>query len=393
MTTTRILHAGRPAAPQRRAAACRLRSLAAAVATACLALMLCACERRPLEVMLGEEVRVDLVIDWVTNHAEIYKEQPNGMTVMVWGSDLSRPVKVTSVNGHRVSFLLPPDTYRLLVHNETSQEFAYQSFHDYYDYVASAMRSSHYTSVKAWDAGVDYIQYPDPVGITAAEFVISDDMAESDTIIFIPYEDWRKNGASYYDVPVRLYTIEELAWPMTVNLAVRAKVRRPQSLASIEGAISGMAEGFYLSRVNRTAESGSLRLVNDDSYRWSFETRGEPQDSAGYIHFTIPSFGLPYGRELLAQRRDSDNMLAFHFTLTDGTVIDTTFAVGRQIRYITPEGREAEIRYREDLYNLELEIDLDDEIIFPPSDSDGGNAGFDADVDRWDDEEVDLGGF
>ena len=362
----------------------------------CLAFVatLCAsCERRPLEVMLGVDVRVRLVVDWDTNYVAIYNQHPNGMTVIVWGSDGS-PARVTSVNGTTVDLSLPPDTYHLIVHNETPQDFAYQTFHDYHDYHAMAMRSNRFSSVRAWDAHIDdYVQYPDPVGVTAAQFVVTDEMVGNDTIIFVWYDEWVHHGFDHYKVPTRVYTIPEVAWPMTVNLAIRAKVRRPQSIASIEGAISGMAEGFYLSRVHRTSETGTLRLVNDNSLHWSLETRGEPQDSTGYIHFTIPSFGLPLGRELLEQRRDSDNMLALHFTLTDGTVVDTTYAVGRQIRYITPEGREAEIRYRQDLYNLRLELDLSDEVVLPPSDGGDGNAGFDADVDRWDDELVDMGGF
>ena len=348
------------------------------------------CARRPLEVMFDEDVNVQLIIDWETNYVEIYRQRPNGMTVMVWGSN-GALVKVTSVNSNRTTLKLPPDTYKLIVHNETMQDFPYQSFFDYYDYDNIAMRSNHFTT-KSWDEGVDYMQYPDPVGVTAASFTISDNMVESDTIIFVYYDDWIEHGNDYYERPTRVYTIEEKAWPMTVNLFLKAKVKRPQSISSIEGSISGMAEGFYLSRVNRTSESGSMRLINDNSHRWSVEMYGEPQDSTGYIHFALPTFGLPYGKELLEQRQENDNTLKLNVTLTDGSVIQVAYDVGKQIKYITPEGREAEIRYRQDLHNLKLELDLSDEIVLPPSQT-KDESGFDAKVDHWDEEIVDMGGF
>lgn len=364
-----------------------------AQASLCLLLSLmclCACSRRPLEVILDEEVSLQLIIDWKVNHAEIYKQNPNGMTVIVWGSD-GNTAKIASVNSDRVTMNLTPDTYKLIVHNETVQEFPYQSFVDYHDYDNIAMRSNHYTT-KAWDDGIDYMQYPDPIGVTASEFVVTDNMVEGDSITFVYYDDWIENGPDYYKRPPRLYTIQEVAWPMTVNLSIKAKVKRPQGISTIEGSISGMAEGFYLSRVNRTSENSTLRLINDNSHRWSLETCGEKQDSTGYIRFSIPTFGLPYGKELLEQRQEADNVLTLHVTLTDGTVIDKTYDVGKQIRYITPEGREAEIRYRQDLHNLALVLDLSDEIVLPPSQAQDA-SGFDADVDKWDDEEVDMGGF
>ena len=362
----------------------------AALVVVLLALCLQGCRRRPLEVMLESVINVQLVVDWNVNYAEIYRQKPNGMTVMVWDSK-GNLVKMTSVNSDRVSLNLEKGAYRLIVHNETQQEFPYQWFDDYYSYQDIVMRSAHFTT-KSWDSGVDYMYYPDPVGVTASDFVITSDMVDGDSITFVYYEDWVENGADYYEQPVKLYTINEVAWPMTVNLYIKAKVKRPQSISTIEGSISGMADGFYLSRVNRTSESGTLRLMNDNSHSWTLEAYGEKQDSTGYIKFAVPSFGLPYGKELLVQRREEDNVLTLNVTLTDGSVIRKTYNVGKQIRYITPEGREAEIRYRQDLHNLSLELDLSEEIVLPPSQSEDP-SGFDARVDKWDEEIVDMGGF
>ena len=59
-----------------------------------------------------------------------------------------------------------------------------------------------------------------------------------------------------------------------------------------------------------------------------------------------------------------------------------SFDVGKLIRYITPEGKEAEIRYRQDLRNLRLELDLGETVPVPIA---YYSAGFDAKVDDWED--------
>jgi len=71
-----------------------------------------------------------------------------------------------------------------------------------------------------------------------------------------------------------------------------------------------------------------------------------------------------------------------------------SYNVGKNITYITPTGEEARIRYREDLHNLRLEIDLSDVIILPPVPGGDTGAGFDAKVDEWEDGgTIDMGGF
>lgn len=355
-------------------------------------LVIASCDRRPLEVMLDEKVKVNVKINWKVNFVEIYGNMPNGMTVMVWGSSDAVP-KIQSTNSDNMTLYLQPDTYRMVIYSDTPEDYAYQSFFDYYSYDKLAMRSKHFKT-KAWDDGVDYMFYPDEIGVALDTFLITRDMVERDTTLFVYYDDYKDHMEDIYREHTYTYEIPEVAWPMTVNLEVKAKIKRRQSLKTIEANISGMADGFYLSQIYRTKESGILRLVNDNTYQWSIEPMGEDIDSMGYAKFTIPSFGLPYGKELVNLRDPTDNVLSFYITLKDGSAVQCSFNVGKDIKYVTPEGREAEIRYRQDLRNLSLEIDLSDVIILPPVPGGDTGTGFDAKVDEWEDGgTIDMGGF
>jgi hypothetical protein len=150
-----------------------------------------------------------------------------------------------------------------------------------------------------------------------------------------------------------------------------------------------MSDGFYLGRVNRTQETGAIEL---NSKAWEYYAVGDPGEALGVITNKTATFGLPYGKELLSERNAADNILSLRITLTNGDVQEYSFEVGKNIRYITPEGREAQIRYREDLHDLQLEIDLQDVIVLPPLPSRG--AGFDARVAEWEEGGTfDIGGF
>ena len=367
----------------------RQTALLMGLATALILTMFASCERRPLEVLADEGVQVKIVNDW-DNHNFIYGKEPNGMTVMLWGEN-THTTRIESRNDTAIVFNdLKPDRYHLIIFNETFSDFGYQYFAEAGSYENMVMRSNHYTT-RGWDSDVDYMHYPDPISVSLDTFDITNDMTTRDTTIFVFYDDYRKNGSAAYEGKVRTYRIPELAWPMTVNLYIKAKVKRRQAIKrnGIEANISGMADGFYFSQIRRTTETGTLRLTD-----WTLEAIGDPADSMGLITAHIPSFGLPYGKELLSQRDSTDNILNFYITLVNDSVQRCSFKVAKDMRYITPEGREAQIRYRTDLQNIRLEIDLSDIIVMPPIPIPQGGAGFNAKVDEWEDGGTfEFGGF
>ena len=364
---------------------CGLKSLVFGLMAMVLAVA--ACERRPLEVIANNKVRVKVVINWRVNFAEVYNEEPNGMTLMLWGVNTGTRI-VESVNGTSASVMLEPDTYHLIIYNDREEEFMpYMSIYDAASFEFVTMRLQHYTRT---DSQLPYIYYPDPIGVAVDTFDITQEMVAEDTTVFVPYEEFVSEGFSHYNVSERVYEIPEVSTPMTVTLYIKAKVKHRQSMKSIEASISGMADGFYMSQIYRTRETGTIEL---DPKGWQFVTYGEEQDSMGIIANKTVTFGLPHGKELLAERDSADNVLAFRITLANDSVQQCAFNVGKAIRYITPEGREAQIRYRRDLHDLRLEIDLSDVIVMPPMEGRAG-TGFDAKVAEWEDGGTfDIGGF
>ena len=383
-----------------------MRYCAGAVLTLIL-IAVAACERRPLEVIVGEKVRVRLVIDWRFYFTTDFGEQisvgdneyidsaaynyyggvPNGMTIMLWGQNTGDRI-YQAVNGHTASLSLRPDVYRLIIFSNTESEYIYMGLQDRENFDDVTMRLYHYASRSA---SGDYIWYPDPIGVAVDTFEITKEMAVQDTTVFMPYETYIGGNYERETVSERYFEIPERATPMTVTLYIKARVKYRQSMKSIEASISGMADGFYLSRINRTRESGTIEL---DPNGWEFLTYGEERDSMGLIVNKTATFGLPYGKELLAERDSADNVLSFRITLANDSVQQCSFRVGKNISYLTPEGREAQVRYRQDLHDLRLEIDLSDVIVMPPIANARAGAGFDAVVVDWEDGgTIEVGGF
>ena len=355
----------------------------------CLTLLatIVACDRRPLEVIVNNTVRVDVVARWRLVYVDLYGSVPTGMTVMVWGEDSRTPI-VETTNEDRVTLRLKEGKYRVLVYNQMEREFLpYMRFYNQTSYDNIMARNTTYQSSTD---GKTYTHYPDPIGVAIDSFTISDQMVIRDTVIFMPYDDYISYGAGQEYTLEKVYEFPDTPWPMTVNVYLTCRVKHRQSVRGIEASLSGLADGFYLTRIVRTTEEATIEF---DPKQWTFTAYGDDADSLGYITNSTPSFGLPYGKELLSQRDSTDNVLNLRIYLTNDSVMNLSYNVGKNIRYITPEGREAEIRYREDLHNLRLEIDLTDVINLPIIDNATG-TGFDAIVVDWDDGGViDVGGY
>jgi hypothetical protein len=282
------------------------------------------------------------------------------------------------------------DRYKLIIFNQTFSDFHYQSFFEANSYDDMVMRANRYKNTTGWDSYVtDYMHYPDPVGVSLDTFDISQDMVNKDTTIFVFYDDYLNNGPETYAGKTYRYEIPEVSWPMTILLYIKAKIKHFYSIKSVEANISGMADGFYFSKIRRTSETGTLKLTG-----WRANMIGEAGDSTAVLTDSIASFGMPYGKELISERDSADNILTFNITLRNDSVVQYTYKVAKDMHYIKPDGTEARIRYRQDLQNIRLEIDLPDLIVVPDIPGPLPGAGFDAKVDPWEDGGTfEFGGF
>ncbi len=360
--------------------------------------VLTSCERRMLEVVPDDRASIKIAINWRTKLSmgvtiedsiaatKYFGGTPNGMTVMLWGRDTGQRY-VRSSNGNSVSIALSPDTYYFVIFNEREDEFLpYMRFYNQESFKDANVRTTHYVPSRSYWSN-DYIYYPDPIAVAVDSFQVTQDMVKQNSTVFIPYDEYVNNEEKSIIQYERNFEISEVATPMTVTLNLKLKVKRRQSMKTIQASLSGMADGFYLTRVDRTRESGTLEM---DYKKWEYYAIGAATDSLGFIVNKTASFGLPYGKELLSERDSVDNVLKLRITLTNDKVQEYSFKVGKDLRYLTPEGHEAKIRYRDDLRNLQLEMDLKDIIILPPVPS--SKTGFDAKVAEWDEgSTVDVG--
>lgn len=354
-----------------------------------LLLAVIGCERRPLEVHLQETVSVRIVVKWQVNFVELYGSTPNGMTVMVWGSKSTTPI-IRTTNSDHVTLKLEPDTYRMVIFNELMDDYApYVGFFDVNSYDSISQRAAVYSATRA---GGQWMYTPeDPrIAVAVDTFKVTPEMVLQDSTTFVPYEEYKENGYSSYKESEHVFEIPETPWPMTVDLYVQLKFRNRHSIRSVNGTISGLAEGFYLSRIVRTTESGIIRFNPD---YWDRNKFGDEDDNLGVMTTRLATYGMPFGKELIEERAPADNILNLDIELYNDSVIHRTFEVGKLIHYIKPTGEEARIRYRQDLQHLRLIIELPDTIdlpyVLPP-----GGAGFDAVVDEWEDGGIfDIGGF
>ena len=91
-------------------------------------------------------------------------------------------------------------------------------------------------------------------------FTISDQMVIQDTVIFMPYDDYISYGAGQEYVLEKVYEFPDTPWPMTVNVYLTCRVKHRQSVRGIEASLSGLADGFYLSRIVRTTEEATIEF-------------------------------------------------------------------------------------------------------------------------------------
>ena len=354
---------------------------------ACFALVVLAClscQRDPLELYYNGQADVHITYDWESK----FGQKPDGMTLMLAHDGDSITFTDISHNVDESTLRLRSGEYRLMVMNNTFGEYSKVSFQNRksYEKMLVKLKTYYVESENLWDNGRTYLEQPEKIGVGLDTFKIKTSV---DSLIFYDYRETAHPDTVHLERHVVIY-------PMSTTLKVRVKVRGINYMRSMEGYITGMADGFYLNQGWRTSEVGTIKLEGwEPESRSNTRADGDEEESVGWMTCNAETFGLPHGRELLKDRVPESNYIMLHFTLLDGRTCDFAYRVGKQIRYTGDDGTMTSFLQTD--VSLELNLDIDtpyydnDEVPIMPYSQPEGSGQFDAEVQPWgDDVDVDV---
>lgn len=359
------------------------RWLTVPVAT-CL-LTLSSCIREPLELYYDGRAELHLTYDWMSS----FGERPDGMTLMVARNNDSISYYDASNQVDRSQMKLQSGYYLLTAMNRTFGEYGTMRFfrRESHNNIYAVANTYNITAETAWDHGRSYMEEPERIGVAVDTLLVYNTI---DSLVFYDYRKRFKRDTVHIER-------QETILSMTTTLNIRVKVRGFSYMRSVEGYISGMADGFLLNQRWRRTEVGNLRLDHWQSSR-TLPTRADDDPAAsnvGWVTTSVETFGLPHGRELLRWRSPESNYLLLHFTLIDGRTVDFGYAVGKDVRYRGDDGTLDHFTQGDVELELDLEIDApfyaDAEVPLLPYAQPEGTGQFDAEVAPWgDDVDVEI---
>lgn len=345
--------------------------------------LLLSCNRYDLELYHDGTADVLLTYDWMTD----FKKRPDGMTVMLARNGDSIGLYNSSNDIDRLSLDLHGGDYYVTTINGTFGEFSTMRFfrRNSHNDIYAVANTYNITGENDWDNGRQYMVEPEKIGVAIDTFHVSE---TTDELTFYKYD--KKYVADTLHL-VRPQTV----MPMTTTLDITVKVRGISYMRSLDGYITGMADGFYLNQLWRRKESGALKL-NRWSRDWNHASGArkltdEAETNVGWMKTSVETFGLPHGRELLQWRTPGSNYIVLHFTLIDGRVVEYAYNVGLDIRYKGDDGTLDYFAPGDVALELDLEIDTpnykEEEVPNLPYAQPSGTGAFDAEVADWGDEQ------
>ncbi len=362
------------------------RSSMAAVLFITVLLTLTGCDREPLELYYDGKSDTKITYDWLTE----FGTRPDGMTLMLThDGDEMTTYPATHQIDSTVDLRLRSGEYKLTVMNKSFGEFSTVSFYnrDSHNDLHVKAKTYYVQSEQIWDNGRTYMEQPEKIGVAVDTFNVS---TVIDSLIFYDYR-----GTAFPDtIHIRRH---EVIKPMTTTLKVRVKIRGISYMRSMEGYITGMADGCYLNQGWRTRNVGTIKLEDwtPDASSSRRAATDSTESNVGWMVCYVETFGLPHGRELLKDRVPESNYIMLHFTLLDGRTADFSYQVGKEIRYVGDDGT-LDTFYQTDVaLKLDLEIDTpyydNEDVPIMPYAQPEGSGQFDAEVQPWgDDENIDV---
>lgn len=354
------------------------------------------CDREPIELYKAGDSKVVIGYDWTYYNGPL----PNGIFVMYAhnGDSITQSYATHDLSGE-TNEQMPNGAYKQLVMTNTFQEYlGNMRFFDINDFekIRAVSNTYNITDMNAWDTGRQYMKEPMYIGVAVDSFDVKMD---NDGLVFYEYD---KDGNVDTLHQERQDTIRSMVTTLTIRVKVRGinYINSPE-LGGVDGYITNLANGFFLSQQWRTSEVGDIKLDH-----WRFdgyeedpaagsrraEKESEIEYKVGWIATDIQTFGLPHGQELLCQRTESSNYMKLHFTRINGETIDFDYNVGKMVHY---EGDDGTLNLSFELTDVALQLDLEidantvgeDDVPTIPYTQPSGTGAFDAEVEPWGNEE------
>jgi len=272
-------------------------------------LVLTGCERRELYVYGDEFHDVFLEVDW----SKYDGYRPDGMTVWFYPDPAQvAPSRHTTAEVNHYDLYLSHGRYQGMVIDYSPEEFARQKF-----YAMDSLRSARVVAERAaeqperfdsiyakLDVKVDSIDYRRLYGDSCwsyplpsreartgyytvtgePEYMVLDTLKDMDVHAgeYGDYIPWKERD--YYQSTLTVQGFYAQPEPIVQRLHIRVFIRGIQYLWQVQGTIAGLSDGHYLV-ANENTENPCLMALDD----WKLQV---VNDSLGYIHTTINTFGL-----------------------------------------------------------------------------------------------------
>lgn len=338
--------------------------------------LLVSCTHKELCYRHPHTAKVRINVDW--SEFEPY-EKPTGMTLKLYPGDgildeQTRddmvPPGTTASSGGVVTHLtnttshailnLPANYYHVLVFNQSTTEFGSFSFRDMDDresaVVVMQYQSRWYSSTRTGES--DVATSPEWLGV--GNF---DDAQVTQAMIDAEVD------SAITGMPITEYPVIADITPHNViyTVKVRIHINNIYNLRSARASMTGMAEGYQLTREQRLSTEVT-HLIE----RWSM-TQDAADPANGYIDASFTCFGLPNDHAATA----GENLLTLDALLVDNKTIET-FAFNVGDRFVLDES---------DPNRMTYSVVITDPVTLSDVKPDGGSGcGFDVSVEDWGDE-------
>mgnify|MGYP002622704316 CR=1 FL=1 len=354
-----------------------------------LAAVVMGCERRPLEYMYRQTIRVVVKCIW---EADAYPEgeKPTGMTLYFF-KDGAFFNSITTSNVDSCEVELERGRYALYMISQSVDEYGSMEFHDMSNFQkASSVLEAAPADWASRGPGELVVQDPEVLlsGVTE-EFEITEDMTRDYQTY---YRDWyNKKQAmaaaeaeaatksdiedlAYLEEQVQYRTVRIPLYPRNVvsQFWVTIYAGNADVLQSVRASTTGMARTFDLTQ-NVTDVEKATQIIR----YWTLNMDDEDR-RVGHVDGLITTFGLPEGETPSTMRDSTLNVSAL--LIDNETVADYVFNVGDKIQELTPN------RGYRNLYRLIFGSVDDPAIQLPDVTPVESGGGFTADVTDWDDE-------